>query len=113
MVILRTLLLLCGALAVLTLGALPAAASGPAMPPCHDMPGMTHDTPAQAPAEAPIKAPDKVMKVMGCCIMCVTAPVPSPVNPAVAPLADAAHRPLTTVALKGHGPAPEHGPPRA
>lgn len=109
MVILRTLLMLCGALAVLTLGALPAAASGPVPPPCHEMSGMIHGVPDGVPT----KAPDKPMKVMGCCIICVAASLPSPISPAAAPLAGAAHRPLTAARLTGHSPAPEHGPPRA
>lgn len=106
MVILRTLLMLAGALAVLTLGALPASADGPAAPPCHEMSSSSHH------GEAPAKAPAKMAKVMGCCVMCVTAPLPTPVEAAgVAARADL--RPLPVARLTGHAPAPEPGPPRA
>lgn len=106
MVILRTLLMLCGALAVLTLGALPAAA-GPATPPCHEMAGMTHGAPDPTPA------PAKAIKVMACCVMCVAAPAIPPVQPAAAPTTTGCHHPLPAARLAGSGPAPEHGPPRA
>jgi hypothetical protein len=107
MVILRTLLMLAGALAVLTLGALPAAA-GPAAPPCHDMSAPMHhgDAPAQP-------APAKAMKVMACCVMCVAAPAVPPVQPAAAHADADDHHSLPAARLTGRGPAPEHGPPRA
>lgn len=107
MVILRTLLMLAGALAVLTLGALPAAA-GPAAPPCHETSGAMHhgDAPAQ-------QAPTKAIKVMACCVMCVAAPAVPPVQPAAATLSGVDHHPLPAARLTGRGPAPEHGPPRA
>ncbi|RZJ26619.1 MAG: hypothetical protein EON85_12195, partial [Brevundimonas sp.] len=77
MALLRTLLMLCGALAVLTLGALPASAAGSAPPPCHEMSGsLSHD-------DSPANSPTKAMKVMACCVMCVTAPAPAPVQAAV------------------------------
>ncbi len=106
MVILRTLLMLAGALAVLTLGALPAAA-GPAAPPCHETSGSMHhgDAPAQAPAKA--------IKVMACCVMCVAAPAVPPVQPAASAPAATDHHPLPAPWMTGRGPAPEHGPPRA
>lgn len=102
MAILRTLLMLCGALAVLTLGALPAAA-GSATPPCHEMSGMGHDAPA----------PTKAIKVMACCVMCVTAPAIPPVEPAASAPSGVDHPVRLVARLSGHGPAPEHGPPRA
>jgi len=105
MVILRTLLMLCGALAVLTLGALPAAA-GPATPPCHEMSGMSH-------SETPAQAPSKAIKVMACCVMCVAAPAVPPVQPAASPLTGVDHHARPAARLSGRGPAPEHGPPRA
>lgn len=104
MVLLRTLLMLCGALAVLTLGALPAAA-GPAAPPCHEMSGMTH-------GETPAQAPSKAIKVMACCVMCVAAPAVPPIQPAAALAATGDHHALPAARLNGRGPAPEHGPPR-
>lgn len=106
MVILRTLLMLAGALAVLTLGALPAAA-GPAAPPCHEMAGMTHGG-----APAPGQAPTKAIKVMACCVMCVAAPASPPLQPAASPAAAGDHPARPAAPLTGRGPAPEHGPPR-
>lgn len=118
MALLRTLLMLCGALAVLTLGALPASAAGPSAPPCHEMSSQPMSGPmhhgnasTEAPDKTPDKAPDKAMKVMACCVMCVAAPAPAPVAAtAVATAPDP--RPLPVARLSGHGPAPEHGPPR-
>ncbi|RZJ42919.1 MAG: hypothetical protein EON86_06435 [Brevundimonas sp.] len=111
MVILRTLLMLAGALAVLTLGALPAAA-GPATPPCHEMSG--HETSGQMHhGDAPAEAPSKAIKVMACCVMCVAAPAVPPVQPAAARADAGDHHPLPAARLTGRGPAPEHGPPRA
>lgn len=106
MVILRTVLMLCGALAVLLLGALPASATGPAAPPCHEMSGQMHH------GDAPAPAPSKAIKVMACCVMCVTAPLPAPIQ-AAAVGARPDLRPLPVARLNGHAPAPEHGPPRA
>ena len=106
MVILRTLLMLAGALAVLTLGALPAAA-GAVTPPCHEMSGqMEH-------GDQPTQTPLKAIKVMACCVMCVAAPAIPPIQPAAAPAAAGDHHALPAARLTGHGPAPEHGPPRA
>ncbi|QDH73727.1 hypothetical protein [Brevundimonas sp. M20] len=114
MALLRTLLMLCGALAVLTLGALPASAAGPSAPPCHEMSSQPMSGPmhhGDASTGAPDKTPDKAMKVMACCVMCVAAPAPAPVAAtAVANALDP--RPLPVARLSGHGPAPEHGPPR-
>lgn len=109
MVILRTLMMLAGALAVLTLGALPASASGPATPPCHETPAVPHhgDAPTQQ------QAPTKAIKVMACCVMCVAAPTVPPVQPAATPMDARDPHPLPAARLTGRGPAPEHGPPRA
>jgi hypothetical protein len=98
---LQFLLTLFGALAVLTLGALPAGAA-PSMPPCHEMGG--------PPAH---NAPDKPVKVMGCCVVCVAAPIAPPVDgtPVPPPLARVVPEPMGLPA--GLTPAPEPGPPRA
>jgi hypothetical protein len=106
MVILRTLLMLAGALAVLTLGALPAAA-GSAAPPCHETSGSMHH------GDAPAQAPTKAIKVMACCVMCVAAPAAPPLQPVASALVTADHHPLPSARMSGRGPAPEHGPPRA
>lgn len=71
MVLIRTLTLLLGALAVMTLGALPAPSSASAMPPCHET-SSGHHPPADRPA------PEKPMKPMGCCVACVATVVPGP-----------------------------------
>lgn len=71
MVLIRTLTLLIGALAVLTLGALPAPASASAMPPCHET-SSGHNLPADSPAS------EKPVKPMGCCVACVATVVPEP-----------------------------------
>lgn len=98
----QILLTLFGALAVLSLGALPSGAATP--PACHEMGGM--DSP-HAPAQ-----PDKPMKVMGCCVVCVTAPLAPPAGDAriEAPHSEAAPRRIDL--LTGLTPAPEPGPPR-
>ncbi|WP_420478661.1 hypothetical protein [Brevundimonas sp. FT23028] len=111
MALLRTLLMLCGALAVLTLGALPAAAAGPAAPPCHEAPARARSGSVHH-GEAPSGAPAKAIKVMACCVMCVTAPLPAPVEAARAAAAPDLS-PLPVARLIGQAPTPEHGPPRA
>jgi hypothetical protein len=103
--IVSSLLLLIGALAVLTLGALGVGA-GPAMaePPCHEM---GHATPDPSG-----KAPDKAMKAMACCVACVAAPT---IPPAARPQTAAAPLRLTAVSPalpSGRRPSPEPGPPR-
>lgn len=73
MAVFRTLTLLLGALAVLTLGALSAPAPAyAAMPPCHAETGHGQDAPADG------GAPDKPMKPMGCCVACVATTAPEP-----------------------------------
>ena len=111
MALLRTLLMLCGALAVLTLGALPAAAAGPAAPPCHETPARVMSGPMHHD-ETPSGAPAKAIKVMACCIMCVTAPLPAPIEAAAAAAAPDLS-PLPVNRLVGQALAPEHGHPRA
>lgn len=96
------LLTLFGALAVLSLGALPSAAATP--PPCHEMGGgVSHETPAK---------PDKPMKAMGCCVVCVAAPVTPPAADGPSDLPRAHTTPRRIEPLTGLTPAPEPGPPR-
>lgn len=97
--LMRTWLLLLGALAVLALGAAPAVAEAP--PPCH---GTSHEAPA---------TPDKPVKAMSCCAACVAAPLPQPpIRVSVrAPAPASAVGPQTLPV--GRTPAPEPGPPRA
>ncbi|MBA4805908.1 MAG: hypothetical protein H2037_00005, partial [Brevundimonas sp.] len=73
MKIASSLLLLIGALAVLTLGALGVSAA-PAMAeaPCHEM---SHETTSTDPAP---NRPAKAMKAMACCVACVAAPALPP-----------------------------------
>ncbi len=107
--IVSSLLLLIGALAVLTLGALGVSA-GPAMAeaPCHETsPDTRHATPDQAPAHQ-----NKAMKAMACCAACVTAPALEPVSrpgPTLAPVR--LNAPLFDLPA-GRRLSPEPGPPR-
>lgn len=117
MKIVSSLLLLIGALAVLSLGALGVSA-GPAMAeaPCHETsaearpdarPDARHAAPDQTPAHE-----NKAMKAMACCAACVTAPALEPVSrpgPTVAPAR------LTAPQIDfpaGRLLSPEPGPPR-
>ena len=102
MAVLRTLLILFGALAVLTLGATPMAAAAEA-PPCHSR---AHETPADQPAS-------KALKVMACCVACVAAPrvEPHTLPEDPAPAGVGARSPAPVLA--GLTPSPAHGPPRA
>lgn len=97
----RTLLILFGALAVLTLGATPMATAAEA-PPCHSQ---EHQAPTDQPAS-------KALKVMNCCVACVAAPRPEPAAGPVTftPPAATYHVPAST--LTGLSPSPAHGPPR-
>ncbi|OGN47659.1 MAG: hypothetical protein A2795_07230 [Caulobacterales bacterium RIFCSPHIGHO2_01_FULL_67_30] len=109
MKIVSSLLLLIGALAVLTLGALGVSAS-PAMAeaPCHEA---SHAAPDQTPDHSG-KPPGKPMKAMACCVACVAAPNLDPASdsaPTVAPARLTA--PLFNVPA-GLLLSPEPGPPR-
>lgn len=95
---LRALLLLIGALGVLTLGAAPAVASAP--PPCR---GDSHQSPT---------SPDKPVKAMSCCVACVVVAVPRPAEPVrIRPAPTVRPLPLAT-GRTGRRPAPDPGPPR-
>ena len=97
----QLLLTLLGAFAVLTLGTLPAGAAT-ATPPCHEMSG------------GPVhQVPDKPVKAMGCCVVCVSAPVVPPVDTALAPHPVSRIIPKPMDFMVGLTPAPEPGPPRA
>lgn len=98
----RTLMILLGALAVLTLGATPMAAM--AESPCH---AQQHQ---QAPGEAPAS---KALKLMNCCVACVAAPRIEPPSTPDAALAAASVFADTSPVLCGLTPRPAHGPPRA
>jgi|SRR5215217_2120743 len=102
MVVLRTLTLLLGALAVLTLGALsgPASADAP-MPSCHEM---------EHRQDAP--APDKPMKTMGCCVACVTAVAPEPPIRGGASLPSPSRIAARFLMPVGESLSPEPHPPR-
>jgi len=105
---LQALLMLLGALAALTTGALPANAQAEAtsMPPCHEA-AMPHGGP-----DTSQPMPGKAMKAMDCCIACVAAPsLPPPDRSRVvapAPATQAAPIAVPT----GERPAPEPHPPR-
>jgi hypothetical protein len=102
-----SLLLLIGALAVLTLGALGVSAA-PAMAeaPCHEM---SHETTSTDPAP---NRPAKAMKAMACCVACVAAPaLPPATHPGAAVAPDRLRAPLLDLPT-GRRPSPEPGPPR-
>lgn len=107
MAALRTLMMLIGALAVLTLGALTAAGPAEAAPPsCH---GMDHQVPA---GHGDHDGPAKAAMPMACCVACVTAVTPQPpIRAAAAPPAPT-HDALKSLPLTGERPAPEPHPPR-
>ncbi len=100
----RTLLLVMGTLATLSLGAAGASAAPRQAPPCHEMGGTTpvsdHHTPAKA------------MKAMACCAACVVAPAPETPTDGKATLSRASVAPAPTLALPGRRPTPEPAPPR-
>jgi len=100
----RTLLLVMGALAILSLGAAGASAAPRQAPPCHEMGGN-----APAPDH---HAPAKAMKVMACCAACVVAPAPETPTGAKATLSRASVAPAPTLALPGRRLTPEPAPPR-
>jgi len=104
---LQTLLLLIGAMAVLILGAGGMSASAAEAASCHAESAAHHGAP-DAPA-----TPSKALKAMGCCVVCVTAPLPQPRDAATAAMPGARHG-LSPMALP-HGliPSPEPFPPRA
>lgn len=97
----QILLALCGALAVLSLGAFGAVAAPSEVAPCHQQDGPEH---------APDKAP-MAMKAMICCVACVA---PLDLEPAETPsLAIPIRRqPVSSSVPAGRLPSPEHGPPR-
>jgi len=104
----HALVMMLGALAVLTIGALPASAltDASSAPPCHET--MIH----HSGAETPSSAPGKAMKVMDCCVACVAAPTLRAPDRArvAAPRPPVVTRPAALPA--GERPAPEPHPPR-
>lgn len=101
MAFLRTLMILLGALAVLTLGATPMAAMAEE-PPCHSQ---DHQPPTDQPAS-------KAMKVMNCCVACVAAPRIEPAaTPEVSPPTETVFA-APSSRLFGLSLMPAHGPPR-
>lgn len=101
----RTLMILLGVFAVLALGAAPMAAMAEA--PCHSQP---HETPAEAPADP---APSKALKMMGCCVACVSAPSVEPAEALRPPLPGDLPAAASASLRAGLSPRPAHGPPRA
>lgn len=104
--LIRSLLILLGALATLTLGAVPVAVASPSTPPCHEA-AMTQGDHGRRD-----EAPGKAMKAMTCCAMCVTASLPlAPSDETVE--APALPQPTLVSSLNGRAPAPEPMPPRS
>ena len=105
MALVRTLLLLLGALGVLLLGAVSPVAASTEPPPCHDMAGMTSDAPASTP--------DKPMKSMACCVACIAAPAFIPPIRSDVAVRVAAPQPTLRALPSGRRLTPETGPPKA
>lgn len=97
----QILLAVCGALAVLSLGAFGAVAAPSEVAPCHQQDH--HD---RAPDKAPM-----AMKAMICCIACVT-PLDLEATAAPAPGLAPRRLPAPTALPAGRLPTPDHGPPR-
>lgn len=105
MALVRTLLLLLGALGVLLLGAVSPSMAASETPPCHEMAGATPDAPASTP--------DRPMKSMACCVACIAAPaVVPPVRTGVMARPAPPHPGLRALPT-GRRPSPETGPPKA
>ena len=105
MALLRTLLLLLGALGVLLLGAVSPSMAATETPPCHEMAGMTSDTPASTP--------DRPMKTMACCVACIAAPaIILPIRTGVA-ARPTQPQPTLRARPTGRRLTPEIGPPKA
>jgi hypothetical protein len=102
---LNAILMLLGALSVLMVGAVPAAAEvGP--PPCHEM--TTHSG-----SDMPHPMPDDAVMAMGCCVACVTAAdLTPPVRGRITAPSPLPAAPRLTLPA-GLSPAPEPGPPKA
>jgi len=105
MALLRTLLLLLGALGVLLLGAVSPSMAATETPPCHEMAGMTsHETTPSS---------DKPMKSMACCIACIAAPADVPPIRSGVAVRAALPQPTFRALPSGRRPNPETGPPKA
>ena len=100
---LSSILMLIGALAVLSLGAVGASAAPASTPPCHETGAPMSDPPEHSP---------KAMKAMICCVACVGAPSPS--SPPLPGLAASPSRLVIGLVDMPAGRllSPEPGPPR-
>ena len=105
MALVRTLLLLLGALGVLLLGAVSPSMAATETPPCHEMSGTaSHDTTPSS---------DKPMKSMACCIACIAAPaIVPPIRTGVA-VRPTPPQPTLRALPIGRRLTPETGPPKA
>lgn len=103
---LNVILMLLGALSVLMLGVVPAAAVTGEAPPCHEAVSTSQSQPG-APAPS-----GKAMAAMACCVSCVVAPVPQAPSRALAAHPETPATPAPTSLPIGLSPAPEHGPPK-
>jgi len=99
----RMILLLIGALATLSLGAVGASAAPRETAPCHQTGGSAPDHPQ----------PAKAMKAMACCMACVTAPTPAPPAEIAALRTAASVAPAESRTPPGRRLTPEPAPPRA
>lgn len=97
----QILLTVCGALAVLSLGAFGAVAAPSEVAPCHQQ-----DHHERAPDKAPM-----AIKAMICCVACV-APLDFEPADAPAPGLTPRRQPVAAALPAGRLPTPDHGPPR-
>lgn len=108
---LKIILMLLGALSVLMLGAVPAAAmTGEAAPPCHAATQAAAIPHPQAPI-AP-EDPDGAM-AMACCVSHAVMPAPQPPARHLTDHPEAPAAPAPASLPVGLSPAPEPAPPRA
>ena len=105
MALLRTLLLLLGAVGVLLLGAVSPSVAAIGAPPCHEMAGMT--------SEAPTSKPDRAMKSVACCVACTAPPAIVPPIQAGVAIRSATPQPIPRTLPTGRRLSPETGPPKA
>jgi hypothetical protein len=108
---LNLIMMLLGALSVLVLGAVPAAAmTGGAAPPCHEG---AANSPSHHEAPARSEEPGKAMTAMACCVSCVVTPPVQPPSGDLSAHPEAPAAPVPASLPVGLSPAPEHGPPKA
>ncbi len=105
MALVRTLLLLLGAVGVLLLGAVSPTTASTEPAPCHEMAGM--ETGKSAPAS------ERPMKSMACCVACIAAPTVAPPLRTGVAARPGLPQPVLRVLPTGRRPSPDTGPPKS